>query len=79
MMRFAVIHCPSPNCRAAYEAMVEAGLHAECPKCHQVNRVPSKDMSKELTGYCDRCGFILDEHIYGRESYCCPPRKEYSR
>lgn len=75
MMRFAAFTCPNPNCRRPYEAAIEDGYHAECPNCHQVNRIPGQVMSKEISGLCDLCSKPLDEHIYGRLTFCCPPKK----
>lgn len=76
-VRFAAgLQCMNPNCRAYYDAAIEDGYHAECPKCHQVNRVAGQALSKEITGYCDACKRPLDEHIFGRLGYCCPPRRE---
>ncbi len=78
-MRYAELRCPNPSCGFYYPAIVEDGYHAECPNCHQVNRVPGKDLSKEITGMCDLCENPLDHHIYGRDNFCCPPRKGYAR
>lgn len=75
MMKFAAgIKCTNPNCGAAYDALIEDGYHAECPYCHQVNRVPGKDLSNAISGMCGICERPLDEHLFGRQSYCCPPK-----
>lgn len=76
MMRYAEFRCFNPSCNFYYPAAVEDGYHAACPKCGQVNRVAGRDMSKEITGLCDRCGEPLDEHIFGRGDgwFCCPPK-----
>lgn len=76
MMRFADIQCPNPSCHRFYSAAVEDGYHAECPNCHQVNRVSGQVMSKDITGLCDRCMKPLDDHIYGRLSFACPPGRK---
>lgn len=73
MLRFAEMTCPNPACRHTYGVAVEDGFAAECPSCHQVNRVPGQAMSKELTGMCDTCKKPLDNHIFGRQTFCCPP------
>jgi hypothetical protein len=66
---------PSPNCRAIYDAVFFDGeFMATCPNCSQVNRVAGVAMSKELTGLCTNCGQPLDDHLYGRLSFACPPK-----
>jgi hypothetical protein len=74
MMRFATVQCFNPSCHAVYDAAVESGYHAECPACGQLNRVAGQAMSKEITGLCDACMRPLDEHVFGRTSYACPPK-----
>ena len=77
-MRYATVHCSNPNCvyhLCGYGAAVEDGYMAECPGCRQINRVAGKDMSGEITGLCSGCGKPLDDHLYGRLSFCCPKGK----
>lgn len=80
-MKFASgIRCPNPYCAGfTYDAMIESGYHAECPNCRQLNRVPGQVMSNDLDGKCQLCGRPLDEHIYGRQTFCCPPQGRRSR
>lgn len=73
MLRFATVQCYNPSCGRVYDAAVEDGYHAECPICHQMNRVAGNAMSKDITGRCDACGRSLDDHVFGRISYACPP------
>lgn len=81
MMKFAAgIKCPNPACSGlTYDALVESGYHAECPNCHQLNRVAGVAMSNEIDGNCRACSNPLDHHIFGRRGYACPPRKDYAR
>ena len=81
MMRYAEVQCQNPSCtynKSSYGVMVEDGYHAECPGCHQVNRIPGKDLSEEIDGMCRVCRAPLDEHIYGRGDalFAHPPKKE---
>lgn len=77
-MKLATVHCPNPSCGLIYEAVMEPEQwHARCPDCQQENRVTGTAMGKEITGYCadPKCGRPLDDHIFGRISYACPPKK----
>jgi hypothetical protein len=78
MMKLATVTCPNPACNGkSYDAVVENdGFLAECPTCHQFNRIAGKDIGKPITGLCEACGKPLDElHIFGRHGFVCPPKK----
>ena len=75
-MRYAEVHCPNPSCGAQYGALVEEGYHAACPGCGQVNRVPGKDLSEEIDGLCKSCRKPLDDHLFGRLTFACPPKEK---
>lgn len=75
-MKLATVKCPNKNCNVTYDAVMEDGdWHATCPECKQENRVPGISMTKDITGICAGCGRPLDDHLYGRLSFACPPKK----
>lgn len=75
MMRLATMKCPDPNCGAVYDVALEDGeWHAKCPVCGQRNRVPGINAGEAITGLCKYCSRPLDDHLYGRLSFACPPK-----
>lgn len=72
MMKIARLRCANPACRTAYEAPVEDDeTMLKCPICSQINLIGS---APRITGLCQHCGQPLDEHVYGRQSFACPPK-----
>lgn len=76
-MKLARVQCHNPSCGQSYETVLEDGYwHAECPHCHQQNRVAGKDTSENIDGLCKVCGDPLDQmHIFGRTGYVCRPKR----
>ena len=62
------------GCKYEAEWVIDSDVdpaYAVCPACHgQSNPVK---MGKEITGVCEKCSHPMDNHVFGRMGYACPP------